>query len=566
MRSFLRVGALTLALVFASSSSAGAQVIRGAVTEVGSGAPLAGALVTLRHVASADDSGAAVRSAVTNQRGEYALTAPGAGRYRLTVRRIGVRAWASAVLTVSAGETTTQDAALDPFTATSLPRVTVTDRSLCTSGRDRLRVVGLWREAQTALTVIAISASDSSLRRRMVRFTRRMGLFSPEIIEESHHSYDQNDGIGEPAFRSLGGDSLSQAGYLVDADNDITFYAPDASALLSGAFLRDHCFSIAERQRDRPGLVGLAFAPVRSRTTPDIRGTLWLDSASYELRFVEFRWTQLPRELQHDRVGGEVYFTRLPTGHWIVKNWTLTMPRPSRVQFRSLGGPRRERLMIDGLGQEGGMILIHGLETFDKPGTVTGTIARSGKPLTWTRIRLVGTPFRTIVDSSGRFRFDSVPPGLHSIVAEHPDFEVFGIRAAEEEFVLQEGATRHLVFRAPGEKEIADAMCPHRDWRLPTLHVALLDERSGRPLRGTRLRLRWIDVVTERRGDLFAKVPRERDLDATTDDLGNAVFCSVPAERTLTLGYPVDAGLYPLHTFKLGTQENAVATLRVSPL
>jgi hypothetical protein len=50
-----------------------------------------------------------------------------------------------------------------------------------------------------------------------------------------------------------------------------------------------------------------------------------------------------------------------------------------------------------------------------------------------------------------------------------------------------------------------------------------------------------------------------------TDDFGNAVFCSLPAGQTLTLGYPLDGGLYPLHTFKLGLQENAVATLRASP-
>lgn len=564
MRSLVWRLVSVLGIAAVASSIAGAQVIRGVVTEVGSRAPLTGALVTLR-AAAAEDTGSVVRSAVTNQRGEFIVIAPGAGRYRVTVRRIGVRAWTSGILTVNAGETITQDVTLDPFIAASLPRITVADRSLCTSGRDGLRVASLWREAETALTVIAISAGDSTLRRRLVRFTRRLGLISPDIIEESYHSYDENDGIGEPNFRSLRGDSLSQAGYWVDAGDGMMFYAPDATALLSRAFLRDHCFSVVERQRERPGLVGLAFAPVRNRTTPDIRGTLWLDAATYELRLVDFRWTQLPWELQHDRVGGEVHFMRLPSGPWIVKNWTLTMPRPSRVEFRSLGGPRRERLMMDSFGQEGGMILIHGLESYDKPGTVTGRIVRSGKPLTGTRIRLVGTAFQAVVDSSGGFRFDSVPPGLHAIVAEHRDFEVFGVRAAEAEFVLEEGATRHFAFQARGEKEIADAMCPGRDWRLPTLRIALVDEQSRRPLRETRLRLRWLEVVTEMRDRVFARVPREVDLDATTDDFGNVVFCSVPAARTLTLGYPIDMGLYPLHTFKLGTRENAVASLRVAP-
>lgn len=552
-----------VALLLAAASTANGQVIRGVVTEVGSGTRLAGALVTLRG-ADVRDSGNTLRNTITNERGEYAIAASGAGQYRLSVRRIGVREWVSGILNVGAGEALVQDVALDRVS--TLPRVTVMDRSLCSTRRDQgPRVAALWSEAKTALTVIVISGQDSTVRRRLVRFSRRIELRTAEVTEETYHSYDENDGIGEPNFRSLSGDSLSVVGYWKDAADDMTFYAPDAGALLSAAFLRDHCFSIVENQRDRPGLTGLAFAPVRSRTTPDIRGTLWLDAATYELRLVDFRWTQLPWELEHDRVGGEVHFIRLPTGRWIVKNWTLTMPRPSRVEFRSLGGPRRERLMIDGLGQEGGMILVNGLEKFDKPGTVTGSILRGGRPLTGTRVRLVGTPYQTVVDQAGRFRFDSVPPGLHALVAEHPDFAAFGIRAAEQEFVLQEGGLRHLAFVARGEKEIADAMCPGRNWRLPTLRVTLVDEQSQRPLINTRLRMRWVDVESVRRGDLVARVPRETDVDATTDHFGNAVFCSLPAARTLTLGFPVDAGLYPLHTFKLGPQENSVARVRAIP-
>jgi hypothetical protein len=547
-----------------ASSAAGAQVIRGVVTEVGSGTPLAGALVTLRPAEAGRDTGAALRSVITNQRGEYAIAAPGAGQYRVTVRRIGVRALTSDPLAVRTGQTIVHDVSLDPLS--TLPRVTVADRSLCSTRRDQgPRVAALWEEAKTALTVISISAKDSTVRRRLVRFTRRVSAVSAEVTNETYHSYDENDGIGEPNFRSLTGDSLSRAGYWVDASSDMTFYAPDATALLSTPFLRDHCFSIVENRRDRPGLIGLAFVPVRNRMTADIRGTLWLDATSFELRLVDFTWTQLPWELEHERVGGEVHFMRLPTGPWIVKNWTLTMPRPSLIEFRSVGGPRRERLMLDGLGQEGGMILVNGLEKFDKPGTVTGRIARGGKPLTGTRIRLVGTAFQTMVDAAGRFRFDSVPPGLHAIVADHPDFAVFGVRAAEQEFVLQEGDTRDLAFVARGEKEIADAMCPGRNWRLPTLRVTLLDEQSRRPLTSTRLRMRWLDVVVAKHGDLTGRETRDRELDVITDHAGNAVFCSLPASRTLTLGYPVEGGLYPLHTFKLGPQENGVATVRATP-
>jgi hypothetical protein len=554
--------ALLLPILLLSSASASAQVIRGVVTDAISGTAVPGALVNLRS-SSGSDTLAIIRRAVTNARGEYAIAAPGAGLYRLTVRRIGVREWNSAPFQLNVGETVVQDAVLDPFT--TLPRITVADRSLCTTDRTRgARIAELWREAETALNVIAISSRDSSLSRRMVRFTRRMSAVNAEIIEETYHSYDERDGIGEPNFRSLSGDSLSTAGYWKDAANEMTFYAPDAQALLSTAFVRDHCFSLVDNRADRAGLVGLGFAPIRGRLTPDIRGTLWLNASTFELERVDFKWTQLPWELEHDRVGGEVRFTRLPTGAWIVKNWTLTMPRPSTIELRSTGS-NRQRVVTDGLGQEGGMILVHGLEKFDTPGTVTGRVTRSGKPLLGTQVRLVGTPFQVAVDRDGRFRFDSVPPGLHAIVAEHPEFAAFNVRVAEQEFALQEGATRHLVFHAGGEKEIANAMCPGRDWRLPTLRLTLIDERTGQPLRKTPLRMRWLEVVPATHGSLLGKEARDADQNVTTDDVGRAVFCSLPAALTLTLGYPKDSGLVPLHTFKLGPQENAVATVRATP-
>jgi hypothetical protein len=172
-------------MVVGAASAANGQVIRGVVTEVGSGARLAGSLVTLRGVETAQDTGSAIRNVITNQLGEYAIAVPGAGRYRLTVRRIGVRAWRSDVLNVSNGETVLLDVAMDPFA--TLPRVTVADRSLCTTGRDGPRVAALWREAETALTVIVISAQDSTVRRRLVRFKRSLDL-QGEVTDESYHS------------------------------------------------------------------------------------------------------------------------------------------------------------------------------------------------------------------------------------------------------------------------------------------------------------------------------------------------------------------------------------------
>lgn len=538
---------------------ASAQIVRGVVTERGSGTPLAGALVTL--VMESSDS--ARFQAVTSRTGEFAVRALAPGAYLLTVRRIGVRAYVSDPLRLGAGETTVHDVELDPFG--TLPVVTIVDRTVCTRGRDGPRVGALWREAETALSVILVSSRDSTLGRRLVRFTRRLAPFTDSIVDEQVHAFDERDGV-MTNFLSLGGDSLSRAGYWTEADGGLLFYAPDASSLLSASFVRDHCFSLVEQRADRRGLVGLAFAPVRTRTTPDIRGTLWLDNRTFELRFVEFDWTQLPREIDHERVGGEVHFMQLPSGAWIVKHWTLTMPRPREIEFRSVGGPRRRTLTSDGLAQEGGLIVVQGLDGSDHPGTVTGTITRAGKPLAGTRVRLVGTPLETEVDDQGRFRFDRVPPGPHALVADHREYEAFGIRAAEATFFLQEGGERHVSLLARTERELADALCPlDRDSRLPTLRVSLVDEQTRRPLTRARLRLRWLEVRNDVVGGIMTPVPQEMSVDATTDDSGHAMFCALPSEKRLTLGYPVDDGLSPLHTFTLRLHQNHVATVRAAP-
>ena len=71
-----------------------------------------------------------------------------------------------------------------------------------------------------------------------------------------------------------------------------------------------------EKSEEQPGLLGLAFEPVRDRRIPDIRGVLWLSARSAELRFVEFDYTgmSLPEPAAN---GGRVEYERLPGGAWI---------------------------------------------------------------------------------------------------------------------------------------------------------------------------------------------------------------------------------------------------------
>ena len=77
-----------------------AQIVRGRVVERASGAPIVGVLVSLVP----DGNAAATTSVLSNERGEYAVRAGAAGRYRLDVKRIGAQRFTSEWFTLAAGE------------------------------------------------------------------------------------------------------------------------------------------------------------------------------------------------------------------------------------------------------------------------------------------------------------------------------------------------------------------------------------------------------------------------------------------------------------------------------
>lgn len=549
-------------LAILATSEAAAQTVRGSVIERGSNTPLVGALVTLDIEGTAANV-TPLRRTTTNQAGTYSIRAPGAGRFRLTFRRIGARAHIEAV-TLSADAVLEVNVQLDAFT--SLPAVAVRDSSLCIArNADNVRVAALWEAARTSLSVLTASSAETITGARLVRFTRQRNSDDFEISGEELHSYDARDGIGEPLFRSRSGDAFSKSGFWRMDGLTTEFFAPDADALLSAAFLVDHCFGLRDGRREQTGLVGLTFEPVRGRPVSEVSGTLWLDANTNELQLLELEWLGLPPSLRHDRVGAQVQFLRLPTGAVIVKRWSLVMPQFARSEeggLRSAFGNAHSLRLVE----EGGLVIHYGLERFERPGVVSGSVARaSGGPMRWARVRLMGLPHEAVVDSAGRFEFDSVPPGPHSVVVEHSEFDAFGFRVAEVEFLLDEGATRQFTLRAPSENEMVRRLCPGDNSRDATLRVVLLDAATSRPVAIAAVRLHWLQRVTTSIDRLKREQLVDVNRDLTTDDRGSAQFCSVLPSSDLTLSLLSENGtLTTIRALKLNPRQNEVLTLRVT--
>jgi hypothetical protein len=499
-------------------------VVRGRVTEVNSAMPVAGAVVSL----TGESGDTAIVSVLTAQTGEYAVRAPQSGRYRLAVKRIGVQRFVSNAFDLAAGETRVIDVPIDAV-ALVLPQVTVS--GLCvTRTRELARIASLWEEARTALEATQISLRDRLIEARISRYA---GELDPATLRVLFDWRSDAQVMTEQPFTSLSGDSLSAVGYWRALPGDsVEYLAPDASALASNAFLRDHCFALVNPPRARPDLTGIAFVPARDRKLPDIAGTIWLDARKFELRYIEFRYTKLPSLPIVERVGGEVHFARLASGAWIVDRWFIRMPQ---VVVTSDDWPRRQ------LREEGGAVTAEGAAPSTRPGTVTGVYRdSSGRPEADVLIRAIGTNRQVVTGPSGAFRLDSIPPGGLSLVAHTLGYDGLAVLAASRRLVVRPGVVERVDFRAPNAAALRREVCPASPIgfgsRRPVrgvLRLLMVDSATTIPLSGIRFLVSWPAIQENTAADRSLENYRQ----AVTDSRGAATFCD------LLPGFPLEVSV-----------------------
>jgi hypothetical protein len=492
--------------------------------------PAFGSIVTLERL-SRDGARLEVRSVLTDERGQFSIRAATGGTYAIVVRRIGARPFRSDTITLLAGDTRRVDVQLesikpDASNAFTLTRVTIAGATPCETADDQsVRIANLWEHASTALLAADISTRDSLVRRRVLRYERALDPATLAIQNEQVRAIDAVGGTAGGFFRSLSGDSLSRVGYWQRIGTGVAkFHGPDESALLSPAFLADHCFALA-RRAGSANLIGLSFEPALHRrggdAPPEIRGTIWLDETSSELRFVEFSWVSLPAGVPAEHLGGRVDYQRLTWGPWYVNRWWLRMPE-GQAQLPGTSGSRF------GIVEEGGWVQADDASVQARPGTIAGTLLDGeSKPLTRAIVSVARTSLRTVTDAMGRFAFDSVPSGLQVVVAEHSRYETLGVRAAEADVLLDEGAHRELALRAPSDAEIPSRLCGEESVAgHGALRMVVVDAATGELVRDLPVAL----AQRNARASGIGYLAEQR-----TDERGAALFCGAPAEELLTV-------------------------------
>lgn len=510
----------------------GAQIVRGRVTERGSASVVGGVLVTLINATTRAQSA----STLSDAQGNYALRAPQPGSYHVEAKRIGVRRFLSAAITLAAGETQRLDIRVEGLVYT-LPEVVVSGLTPCVGGSaDAPRIGALWEEARTALTATRISLSERLFRGTVTRYIRELDPRTRRVIKEEGREIQ---GTMDKPFRSVEADSLSTHGYVVtDRSGDRTYHAPDADVLLSESFVRDHCFRLAAPSRARRGLMGLAFAPAAGRRLSEIAGTMWLDARTFELRLVEFHYVNVP-DLPDDAIAdGEVHFEKLTNGAWVVRRWFVRLPHGSRSSTPVTVSGGTPNVFVRRVGynlrEEGGHVTAQAMVTREARAGLVGTVTDSaGRPLTGAVVVLSGTPYKAIVDATGAYRLDGIVPGTFNVIVEHPHYLAYGVWGGESEVNLPEGLVSRLDLTAPRMRDIRARVCPNSNDEVERadLRVRLIDA-AGRPVTFMKVRVSWNVYGALTPSQIRSQV---HYAEAETDQHGAANLCAVPSQTMLPI-------------------------------
>ncbi len=427
----------------AASTPAPAQQLRGRVVDEGAGTPVQGAVTALL-----DSAGTQVASTLTGPDGAYALAAPGPGRYRLRVERIGYRTWTSDPIELRSGETRSFRAAVPPD-AVELEGLEVAAERQCRVDPARgSRAAALWEEARKALTATETARDEARVRFELRRWHRIVGP-DGRVREETSEA---GAGLRLRPFRSPPADDLAREGYVREAGEGRVWFAPDARALLSEEFRRDHCFGVREAG-GRDEWIGLSFRPVEGREAPDVSGVLWLDRATFELRRMDFAYANVDLPPDVRDVGGRIEFQRLPSGLWIVREWRIRMPRIGRDQFHDR--------VAAGYEVEGGEVVAAttddgGRVDLARRATLLGRVryGGSGSPAAGATVALRGTDRAVRTDDSGRFRMDMVPPGRYAVEVAPPVLGDLGVGLELDEVELEGRESREVTLSLPSRRAL----------------------------------------------------------------------------------------------------------------
>ena len=568
----MRFRLLLTLLIGLAPLRAAAQPVTGVVVEEGTGVPVSGAMVILF-----DESGDQADQMLTNAAGQFTLEARAPGTHYVTVERIGYANATTDRFTAGSDEVVLAiDVPIEPVVLTGLD---VEAGRRCEVRPEEGRVTArVWEEVRKALAAEAWTREASLYTYTLERFERTLDRDASFVLTDSSAVSPDH----EAAFVSAPIDKLAAEGFVqAEGDSTTIYYAPDAGALLSDAFLDTHCLSVRD---GGDGRIGLMFEPVPERWVPEIVGVLWLDAETAELDWLEFGYVNLLRTPEIGEAGGEVSFARLPDGAWIVREWWIRMPRleVSRRRVRR-SAYREEGGVTQSITDARGRTVLHS-ESASIFGVVTDSTG-TGPPGELVQVEVVGAGLPLLPDDDGSFLFSGLSPGRYALRVLRPIFHIWGLASPETAVEGELGEVGYARLRVPALADILDSACggsPRPDGTASVLGRVLAAD--GKPEGGARVEVRWPAATGYRSGPL-ASPPGYKGEPAylwddgrdghyatavtTTDARGLFLLCDAPHGSRLGVAVSLPDGGEPgaTRTIFVPTDARAVVeTVKMSPL
>ena len=564
---------LGFALVAFAAAPAVAQsvLLHGTVRDSASGLPLAGSVV---QVLAADS---AIGRTLSGTAGFYELRIDRAAAPRtLEIRHVGYTPRRVPLSSISS------DGAFDVGLLrlpVELEAVHVRGNEACPVDNEG-RAFALWDRARTGLLAAVIARETHPAQTRVIRYDRSLDVGTSQIVQQSVELGESN--TGRPFFAVVDAGRFGTQGYVHEDSTGRTFFGPDADVLLDTRFVATHCLSIAPRDSAHPGEIGLGFAPSPSTsrdTLSEVRGVLWMDASSHELKTLEFRFTKLEPAAIEARAGGLVGFRTMANGLVMIDHWFLHLPMvTTQVLAGPLGKPvslyykpqpfaqrvRDGKATIAGLHEIGGIVSYaewpDGTKYNSGLATIRGAAhyATTQLPAPHIMIMLDGTPYTTFTDDRGAFEMSGVLPGVYSVIATDSLDRRLGLRRSRrvQGDAAFSGSRRVLLDVEPDDEAVDDQCGPIRIGFETIIRGRVLHP-SGAPAASTHLNIAW-DPSLDDAGPNSA--------DVVANEQGEFAVCNVPRDRAAHVRALADHGEHLEARLSLaGDSPVQLVTLRLNP-
>ena len=169
-----------------------------------------------------------------------------------------------------------------------------------------------------------------------------------------------------------------------------------------------------------------------------------------------------------------------------------------------------------------------------------------GKPLGNASVSIAGGRYTRNTDPSGRFEFDSVPPGTFIITARHALLDSIGLPGLSAKAVVTEDGG-DITLGVPSFASMWRVACgdrrPPRDSGI--VYGTIRDAESSRPIANASVEVSWSDFVLQQQ-----KIRERRwQIDTKSNSAGGYAICGVPidiATRLHTRGESAESGVLDL--------------------